>query len=769
MELLLTQLRELVTEVIRLPIFKDMKLTNIVKTLSVAPLLLSASSAFALYCGSDTNQNHVNAGRADLQYSVLVYANGSGEYLGMTSDNTMLQETSAGYFATTTECSTSGGGEEEPPATGGNVVHEDLGNVAAKNAENTLKKVAEFSGKNYHVAVAGSDLVEDIGGDMQADKLSLPRTVYVDIPEGATIEAAYVNYYGSSYLTDESNAVDNTDDTVSGSELGIDSIADIQNNEINITVDTNDLGALTPSSAGVGEKSESMPSWWKMFPSAGTLQNSKVVMWNNRLDLTDAFTGLTGSIPVTVTRLQRADFTGASHSGMEGIVFAAPSGANDNGDVANDCLANASYSVIVVYSMPTGEDKTISIYDGIAWGWNNDFATSTSKAFASQVIPHKAVTDIQILHDAIDATGDTKLYLAALDGDEYGHSNVPQCGSSSYPHDTGKDYTWVKNGTGAVQYYENIYEGPHAPDVGTSFPAYSEVKTVSNGLNFNIVEIGIENDVDNAVNTLIHVEGDNPVSTQVDQEAMLISFAILEAKTMEQGTEPPAPTNTAPVVTMNGDANLTLTVGDTFTDPGATATDAEDGAITPVADCNVSTATAGTYTCTYTATDAGGLSDTATRTVTVEEEEPPAPTNTAPVVTLNGDASVTLEYGAAWTDPGATATDAEDGAITPVADCPVNTSQAGTYTCTYTATDSGALSDSVTRTVVVEEEVVEPPQQTCVTASFADHEAAGRAEVLYFSSYYVIGSGEYLGSTYIGGTATLVETAPGQWATGTCQ
>ena len=739
---------------------------SMIKTLVAAPLLLAASQSFALYCGSDTNQNHINAGRATLMYSITVYTNGSNEYIGLSGDTVMLQETSAGYFQKTTSCPT-GGGEEEQPTSGGTVVHENIGNVAAQNAENTLKKVAEFSGKNYHVAVAGSDLVEDIGGDMQADKLSLPRTVYVDIPQGATVEAAYVNYYGSAFVTDEANAKDDTDDTISGSELGIDSIADIENNEIDIEIAGTEYAALTPSSAQVGEKSESIPSWWKMFPSAGTLQNSKIVMWNNRLDLTSQFQGLTGNIPVKVNRLQRADFTGASKSAM-GYAMAPPSGRNDNGVIANDCLANASYSVIVVYSMPTGEDKTISIYDGIAWGWNNDFATSTSKAFASQVIPHKAVTDIQILHDAIDATGDTKLYLAALDGDEYGHSNVPQCGSSSYPHDTGKDYTWIKNGTGAVQYYENIYEGPHAPAVGTSFPAYNEVKTVSNGLNFNIVEIDVANDVDGAINTLVHVEGDNPVSTQVDQEAMLISFAILEAKTMEQ-SEQVEPTNTAPVVTMEGDAEVTLTVGDTFTDPGATATDAEDGAITPVADCNVSTATAGTYTCTYTATDSGALTDTATRTVIVEDQTPPPPpANTAPVVTLNGSASVTLEFGAAWTDPGASATDAEDGTITPVADCPVNTQQAGTYTCTYTATDSGALSDSVTRTVVVEEEVIEPPQQTCVTASYADHIAAGRAYESWYS-VYATGSGTYLGSNFMGGSATLVETSPGTWDTGTCQ
>ncbi len=739
-----------------------MKIKNIIKVLSVAPLLLTASQAFALYCGEATNQTHIDAGRATLQYNVLVYANGSDEYLGMTTDTKMIQETSAGYFQTATSCS--GGGGTEPPAPDGTVVHENLGAVAAQNAENTLHKVAEFTGKNYHVAVSGSDLVEDIGGDQQADKLSLPRTVYVDIPENAVIEAAYVNYYGSAYLTDESLAEDNTDDTVSGSELGFDTEADIANNEINITIGTNDLGALTPSSASVGEKSESIPSWWKMFGSAGTMEDSKVTMWNNRLDLTSQFSGLTGSIPVTVTRLQRADFSGTTASAME--MGYAPAGTNDNGDLANDCLANASYSVIVVYYLPEGEDKTIALYDGIAWGWNNDFATSGMKSHST--IPYKAVTDIQILHDAIDATGDTKLYLGALDGDEYGHSGVPQCGSSQYPHDTGKDYTWIKNGTGAVSYYENIYEGSHAPEVGTSFASYPEVKTVANGINFNVVAIDIENDVDESINTLIHVEGDNPISTQVDQEAMLISFVILEAKTKAQSTEPPA-TNAAPVVTMNGDAEMTLEFGATFTDPGATATDAEDGALTPVVDCNVSTSVAATYTCTYTATDSGALNDTATRTVIVQEEvvEPPA-TNEAPVVTLTGDAAMTLAYGATFTDPGATATDAEDGALTPVVDCNVDTQTAGTYTCTYTATDSGALSDSATRTVTVEEEVIEPPACTSYTSTYQEHVDAGRAEIMYVSNIYVIGSGEYLSSTYVGGTATLIETAPGAYAKGTC-
>ena len=55
-----------------------------------------------------------------------------------------------------------------------------------------------------------------------------------------------------------------------------------------------------------------------------------------------------------------------------------------------------------------------------------------------------------------------------------------------------------------------------------------------------------------------------------------------------------------------------------------------------------------TYVITYTATDASGNTGTATRTVTVVD-------TTAPVVTVTGDTSVTVELGSTYTDAGATA------------------------------------------------------------------------------------------------------------------
>jgi hypothetical protein len=79
---------------------------------------------------------------------------------------------------------------------------------------------------------------------------------------------------------------------------------------------------------------------------------------------------------------------------------------------------------------------------------------------------------------------------------------------------------------------------------------------------------------------------------------------------------PPADT-VAPVITKNG-TDATLTVGDVYTDAGATCTDNVDPTCTVVTTGSVDTTTAGTYTLTYNATDvAGNTATPVVRTVTV--------------------------------------------------------------------------------------------------------------------------------------------------------
>jgi hypothetical protein len=75
---------------------------------------------------------------------------------------------------------------------------------------------------------------------------------------------------------------------------------------------------------------------------------------------------------------------------------------------------------------------------------------------------------------------------------------------------------------------------------------------------------------------------------------------------------------TAPVISLTG-GNLTLTVGDTWSEPGYTATDNVDGDLTSqvVATGSVDTSKAGSYPITYTVSDSTGNTGTATRIVTV--------------------------------------------------------------------------------------------------------------------------------------------------------
>lgn len=98
---------------------------------------------------------------------------------------------------------------------------------------------------------------------------------------------------------------------------------------------------------------------------------------------------------------------------------------------------------------------------------------------------------------------------------------------------------------------------------------------------------------------------------------------------------PTPPTNTKPVITLLGANPINLTVGDTFTDPGATAFDVEDGSITGniVKGGTVTTTIAGTYTLTYNVTDSGGLAaNQVTRTVHVNLPPNPGSINVCKVI-----------------------------------------------------------------------------------------------------------------------------------------
>jgi uncharacterized repeat protein (TIGR01451 family) len=156
-----------------------------------------------------------------------------------------------------------------------------------------------------------------------------------------------------------------------------------------------------------------------------------------------------------------------------------------------------------------------------------------------------------------------------------------------------------------------------------------------------------------------------------------------------------------PVVTLNGDSNMTVECHTTFTDPGATATDACGASLPIFVSGSVDANTPGTYTLFYKATGPGG-NGSATRSVTVVDTTPPVVTPPANITQPAdaGQCSAQLTVGAA------TATDTCAGALTPVgtrsdgkaltAPYPV-----GTTTITWTATDLSGNPASATQTVTV--------------------------------------------------------------------
>lgn len=139
---------------------------------------------------------------------------------------------------------------------------------------------------------------------------------------------------------------------------------------------------------------------------------------------------------------------------------------------------------------------------------------------------------------------------------------------------------------------------------------------------------------------------------------------------------------TVPEITLNGDAAPVVECGATFEDPGATATDACDGEVEVTVAGAVNTSVPGDYPLIYSATDSqGNAAIEVTRTVTVAD-------TAAPVLTVNGPASITLECGAPYEDAGATAMDACEGEIEVLVDNPVQTNVPGGYTVLYDAVDS---------------------------------------------------------------------------------
>lgn len=154
-----------------------------------------------------------------------------------------------------------------------------------------------------------------------------------------------------------------------------------------------------------------------------------------------------------------------------------------------------------------------------------------------------------------------------------------------------------------------------------------------------------------------------------------------------------------PQITLNGSSSVTISVGETYIEQGASAVDDRDGLVTVTVTGSVDTNTVGTYFLSYNAMDtAGNQAIEVARSVTVEQFTDAE----APVISLVGSSSLSILQNSTFTDPGYSASDNVDGSVAVSVSGSVDTSTVGTYVLTYSAIDAaGNQASTVTRVIIV--------------------------------------------------------------------
>ncbi len=158
---------------------------------------------------------------------------------------------------------------------------------------------------------------------------------------------------------------------------------------------------------------------------------------------------------------------------------------------------------------------------------------------------------------------------------------------------------------------------------------------------------------------------------------------------------------TAPVITLKTVPGYMTLPGEDYVEEGYTAQDDYDGDITDKVQVRKENDVV--Y---YTVKDSSGNETTVQRPIIRTDITPP-------VITLKGDASITINAGSAYEEPGYTAIDNIDGDITDQVEISgsVNIYHAATYTLIYSVTDSHGNTATAERTVVVKP-IKQPTTQT---------------------------------------------------------
>ena len=175
---------------------------------------------------------------------------------------------------------------------------------------------------------------------------------------------------------------------------------------------------------------------------------------------------------------------------------------------------------------------------------------------------------------------------------------------------------------------------------------------------------------------------------------------------------------TPPLLTLEGESVITVSAREQYTEPGFRARDNFDGDITPNVTIRYESCDAG-FTVIYSVADSSGNETQKVRQGLIQDTE-------APVLTLKGSRTITIEYNGTYQEPGFTAFDNADGDLTDRVQISgnVNPAVAGIYIIEYTVTDDSGNTAVQQRQVTVKRSQEVPSGQNRVYLTFDDGPSA---------------------------------------------
>lgn len=185
----------------------------------------------------------------------------------------------------------------------------------------------------------------------------------------------------------------------------------------------------------------------------------------------------------------------------------------------------------------------------------------------------------------------------------------------------------------------------------------------------------------------------------------------------------------APTITLVPDEDTTTLPGEEYQEAGFSAWDGYDGDITHLVQKRQEGSTV-----IYTVTDSSGNTAEIRRTIRIDD-------SVAPELTLKGEAEMSVYFGTQFEDPGYTAVDNVDGVLTDKVQVQsgVNVYAFGSYTVTYTVTDSYGNTATITRKVTVvpaKQPQVAPPNGKVIYLTFDDGPSEHTARLLEILKRY---------------------------------